>query len=170
MDSTKENPVTELEKDVTVKPVTFEWNSKNKTALFADTITLTPSALNSYGYVPSEHTTYTSSVWNPSSLTSPQTITTGTSAPWATFNPNTTSAKIQLDGENADITVNGWSLVDAVKRIEQRLGLFQPNPELEAEWSDLRELGEQYRQLEQHIKDKQATFDRLKAMPPPEIL
>jgi hypothetical protein len=30
-------------------------------------------------------------------------------------------------------------------------------------------LGEQYRKLEQHIKDTQATFDRIKAMPPPEV-
>jgi len=93
--------------------------------------------------------------------------TTGTSAPWFTSNP--TGAKIQLDGENADIEVNGWSLVDAVKRIEERLGLYQPNPELEREWEDLRALGEQYRKLEQHIRDKQATFDRLKAMPAPDI-
>ena len=115
------------------------------------------------------------------SLTSPYTVTgsmtstaqplyttgTATSAPWFTSNP--TGAKIQLDGEGADITVRGWSLVDAVKRIEERLGLYQPNPELEKEWEDLRALGEQYRKLEQHIKDKQATFDRLKAMPAPDI-
>ena len=98
----------------------------------------------------------------------PNTIyTTGTSAPWMQHNP--TGAKIQLDGENADIMVNDWSPVSAVKRIEERLGLYQPNPELEEEWSDLRALGEQYRKLEQHIKDKQATFNRLKAMPAPEI-
>jgi hypothetical protein len=95
--------------------------------------------------------------------------TAGTNtAPWLTSNP--TGAKITLNGEGADIKVNGWSLVDAVKRIEERLGLFQPNPELEREWEDLRALGEQYRALEQHIKDKQATFDRLKSMPPVENL
>ena len=99
------------------------------------------------------------------SVTSPITVTTatGTSAPWYTFNPTTTSAKIQLDGESADIQVNGWSLVAAVKRIEQRLDLLQPNPELEREWEDLRALGEQYRKLEQHIRDKQATWARLTA-------
>jgi hypothetical protein len=97
------------------------------------------------------------------------TTSTGTAAPWATFNPNSASAKINLTGDEADIEVNGWSLVDAVKRIEKRLDLFQPNPELEAEWAELRELGEQYRKLEQHIKDKQATFDRLKAMPAPSV-
>jgi hypothetical protein len=94
---------------------------------------------------------------------------TGTAAPWATFNPNTTSAKINLTGDEADIKVNGWSLVDAVKRIEQRLDLFQPNPELEKEWADLKKLGERYRKLEQHIRDKQATWDRLKSMPAPDI-
>ena len=92
---------------------------------------------------------------------------TGTSTPWMTQNP--TSTKIQLDGEGADVEVNGWSLVAAVKRIEQRLGLFQLNPELEEEWADLQNLGEQYRKLEQHIKDKQATWDRIKAMPAPNI-
>jgi hypothetical protein len=74
-----------------------------------------------------------------------------------------------LDGEGADVEDNGWSLVDAIKRIEERLGLFQPNPDLEAEWEDLFELGRKYRELEQQIKEKQATWDRLKAMPPPVI-
>ena len=80
-----------------------------------------------------------------------------------------TSAKIQLNGEDADVEVNGWSLVDAVKRIEQRLGLYQPNPELESEWSELRELAQRYQQLEQHIQDKQATWDRIRAMPAPDV-
>ena len=82
---------------------------------------------------------------------------------------NSTGAKIQLDGEEADITIRGWSLVDAIKRIEERLCLYQPNPELEQEWEDLRVLAEKYRKLEQHIRDKQATFERLKAMPAPEV-
>jgi len=114
------------------------------------------------------------------SLTSPYTFTgalgagspnsvytiSGAGSPWYS---NSVSPKIQLDGEDADVEVNGWSLVAAVKRIEHRLGLFQPNPELEKEWSELRELGDQYRKLEQHIKDKQATWDKLKAMPAPDI-
>jgi len=91
---------------------------------------------------------------------------TGFASPWVGANAN---GKIRLEGEDADVEVNGWSLVAAIKRIEQRLGLFQPNPELEAEWTDLQQLGEQYRKLEQHIRDKQATFDRIKAMPPPII-
>ena len=89
----------------------------------------------------------------------------GTSYPWAT----TASAKIKLDGEGADIEVNGKSLMSMIGKIEQRLNILHPNTELEAEWEELRALGEQYRKLEQHIKDKQATWDKLKAMPPPVI-
>ena len=127
---------------------------------------------------PQDTITITSALDN-MTLTSPYTVTgaIGTtttwtaspnSSPWFSSNPTGTSARINLSGENADIEVNGWSLVAAVKRIEERLGLFQPNPKLEAEWEELRDLGEQYRKLEQHIKDKQATFDRIKAMPAPE--
>ena len=94
------------------------------------------------------------------------TSATGTSSPWA-YNP--TSTKIQLDGEGADIRINDWSLIDAIQKIEERLNILHPNTELETEWEELRALGEQYRKLEQHIKDKQATWDKLKAMPPPVI-
>ena len=113
-----------------------------------------------------------SSPYNSVSATGgPYTITggagvTGINSPWATYN---TAPKIRLDGEGADIEVNGWSLVDAIKKIEERLNILHPNTELETEWEDLRELGNRYRELEQHIRDKQATWNRLKAMPPPEI-
>jgi len=89
---------------------------------------------------------------------------TGITSPWAT-----TSTKIQLNGEGADIEVNGWSLIDAIQKIEERLNILHPSDELEAEWAELRALGDQYRRLERHIREKQATWDRLKAMPPPEI-
>ena len=91
---------------------------------------------------------------------------TAINSPWATYNP---APKIRLDGEGADIEVNGWSLVDAIKKIEERLNILHPNTELETEWAELRALGEQYRKLEQHIRNKQATWDRLKSMPPPQI-
>ena len=101
----------------------------------------------------------------------PYTITSGAgvtaiNSPWATYN---TAPKIRLDGEGADIEVNGWSLIESIRRIEERLNILTPNDKLEEEWEELRELGNRYRELEQHIRDKQATWDRLKAMPPPEI-
>ena len=98
----------------------------------------------------------------------PFTFSAGTNtAPWFTQSP--TSAKIKLEGEGADIVVNGSSLVDAINSIKDRLNCLQINPALEKEWDDLRALGDQYRKLEKQILEKQATWDRLKAMPPPEI-
>ena len=97
----------------------------------------------------------TSPLWT--SYTSPQTFN---------LNPTTQSVKIKLDGEGADIEVNGWSLIESIKKIEERLNILTPDTKLESEWEELRALGKQYRKLEQHILDKQATWDRLKTMPP----
>jgi hypothetical protein len=136
-----------------------------------DTITLS-----SVGAVGSNTDWMTASITNLGATTGttyagPYTINasnaTGIANPWVTQSAGAT--KIQLDGKGADIEVNGWSLVAAVKRIEERLGLFQPNPELEKEWSELKQLGDQYCKLEQHIREKQATWDKLKAMPAPEV-
>jgi hypothetical protein len=93
--------------------------------------------------------------------------TTG-NTPWLTQGTNV-APKINLNGEGADIVVNGSSLVDAINSIRDRLNCLQINPELESEWEELRSLGDQYRKLEQQILEKQATWDRLRAMPPPEI-
>jgi hypothetical protein len=139
-----------------------------------DTLTLSSVSAPSSSYGSTDTITLGGSIVNGGvTLTSPYTIGTGFSnttygigSPWM---PTNSAPKIQLDGEDADITVNGWSLVAAVKSIEERLGLYQPNPELESEWAELRELSLQYKKLEQHIRDKQATWDRLKAMPAPDI-
>ena len=90
----------------------------------------------------------------------------GITSPWSTY---TGAPTLNLNGEGADIKVNDWSLVEAIQKIEERLNILHPNTKLEAEWEELRELGTKYRELEQHIKDKQATWDRLKAMPLPKI-
>ena len=87
-------------------------------------------------------------------------------SPWG---PTKVSSKICLDGKDADIEVNGASLMGMIEKIEQRLNILHPNEKLETEWAELRALGDQYRKLEQHILDKQATWDRLKAMPLPAI-
>jgi len=101
------------------------------------------------------------------------TTTTGTGG-YTISNPYTSNpmkvdsgGQLSLQGEKADIDINGKSLKTWMERVEERLNILQPNDKLEEEWEELRSLGEQYRRLEQHIRDKQATWDRLKAMPPP---
>jgi hypothetical protein len=54
-------------------------------------------------------------------------------------------------------------------RIEQQLGILDTDDTLENEWQELRTLGEQYRALQQKIKDKQKTFDILKTLPEPTL-
>jgi len=121
-------------------------------------------------------------VYSNVSLTSPYTIgsginlpnavytTTGTaSSPWTYSSPNTASSKITLQGADADIEINGVSLWTTMQEIANRLNIMQVNPELEVEWKELRELGDQYRKLEKQILEKQATWNRLKAMPAPEV-
>jgi hypothetical protein len=46
--------------------------------------------------------------------------------------------------------------------LEQRLNILRPNTELEAEWDQLRELGDQYRQLETELMEKQKMWNKLK--------
>jgi hypothetical protein len=126
------------------------------------------------------HTVDLSGVYSNVSLTSPYTVSSGINFPNAVYTTSTVNSpwvqsppmagpKIKLDGADADIEINGVSLWATMQEISNRLNIMHTNPELETQWQELRELGEQYRKLEQHIQDKQATFDRIRAMPAPEV-
>ena len=85
-------------------------------------------------------------------------------ANWSTANTLNvpTSGRMELRGEQADIVMNGVSLNDTLKLIQDRLCMLRPNRELEAEWDQLRDLGEQYRKLENQLMEKQQAWDILK--------
>ena len=72
------------------------------------------------------------------------------------------SGTIALEGENADIKVNGESLMETLRSIQDRLNMLRPNLELEAEWDQLKELGDQYRKLEAEFKEKSKMWNVLK--------
>lgn len=82
----------------------------------------------------------------------------------------TSRGVMELQGEDADIKINGRSLMDSIAALEERLNILVPNPELEKEWDELRELGERYRELERKCKQKGEMWKKLKSMPPPEQL
>jgi hypothetical protein len=98
---------------------------------------------------------------------------TGIGVPWTTtsvsdngyaLDPNWVngiSSKIQLDGPEADIEINGESLIDMLRNIEQRLNILKPNPELESEWTELKALGDAYRALEAKIQAKMKTWEAI---------
>ena len=73
-----------------------------------------------------------------------------------------TSGQLNLNGENADIKINGESLLDVIKTLQNRLNVLVPNKALEAEWDELRELGERYRQLEKEFEEKSQAWATLK--------
>ena len=79
------------------------------------------------------------------------------------------SGKLSLRGDTADLDINGKSLKGWMERVEERLNILTPNPELEKEWDDLRRLGERYRKLEKKCKEKADVWKKLKQMPPPKL-
>jgi len=109
-----------------------------------------------------------------SSTSGPYTVTgdvTGISVPWSATGSNTitldhswnkpASGKIKLDGPDADIEVNGESLVTMLRNIEKRLNILKPSKDLESEWEELRMLGDQYRTLEAKIQAKIKTWNAI---------
>jgi hypothetical protein len=79
------------------------------------------------------------------------------------------SGKLSLQGTNADIDINGRSLMKTLDALQERLNMLTPNPEMEAEWDQLRELGERYRELEQQCREKTQMWNKLKSMPKPNV-
>jgi hypothetical protein len=96
---------------------------------------------------------------------------TGIGVPWTGTSSNTitldhswnnqASGKLKLDGPGADIEINGESLIDMLRNIEQRLNILKPNKELEKDWDELKALGNQYRKLEAKIQAKMKTWDAI---------
>jgi hypothetical protein len=96
-------------------------------------------------------------------------VTANWNATTSVYGFNQPSTTITLDGPDADISINGISLVDTLKVLQERLNVLVPNPELEKEWDQLRELREQYRALEHKLKEQGDMWAKLKSMPPSDI-
>ena len=52
-------------------------------------------------------------------------------------------------------------LESGLEKIEERLAILHHNVELEDKWKDLKALGEQYRELEKYIIEKEKTWEIL---------
>jgi|LauGreDrversion4_2_1035121.scaffolds.fasta_scaffold234574_3 hypothetical protein len=127
------------------------------------TISIDPSIYSSYG----------------SSITSPCVISwggTGTSTTcWPTSSNYTISSgaftspgtvKIDTNGiqmeAGTDIKIGDHSLSEVLSRLEERLNILHHNQELEDKWESLRELGNQYRELEKELIEKEKMWKILK--------
>ena len=128
------------------------------------TVTLSPSAatLTSGGYV----------ITNPNGPTYTYTgITAGGGGgygggtgvgSWSSQGSVDTAGVLQLNGDKADIKINGASLNETLKTIQERLNILVPNSKFENEWAELKKLGEQYRKLEAELEEKSRMWTALK--------
>ena len=74
---------------------------------------------------------------------------------------NSLSVKGNADFEG-EVTIKGKSLTDMFEKIEERLAILHPNPELEDKWDELKELGKRYKELEAEIIEKERVWAILK--------
>jgi hypothetical protein len=99
------------------------------------------------------------------------TYTTDTTSPWIATGTNpamvvSQGGSIEIKGEDADIKINGKSMKTWMEAVEERLNILTPNPEMEADWDELQELGERYRVLERKCKEKAQMWAALKKVQP----
>ena len=92
----------------------------------------------------------------------------GTSPGWGNITlaePALNGATLKVNG-NADfegeVTIKGKSLSEMFDKIEERLAILHPNPELEDRWDELKELGKRYKELEAELIEKEKVWAILK--------
>ena len=80
------------------------------------------------------------------------------------INPMTVnqSGRISLQGDDADIEINGESVVGMLKEIRDRLNIIQVSETMEAEWDELRALREQYEAKLAECREKSRAWEMLK--------
>jgi hypothetical protein len=117
-----------------------------------DTITLDPSI-------------YSTSITSPSTITWNSNYTTATNGSWSNT-ANTANVNIDSNGltmkAGTDIVIDGRSLSKSIDAIEERLGILNPNPELEERWDQLKVLRKQYIDLEKDLLEKEKLMKILK--------
>ena len=76
------------------------------------------------------------------------TVANGTGATWANTTKMSAKGELHLEGDTADLVINGVRLSDTLKAINDRLSILQPNPELHSKYDNLRQAYEHYKTLE----------------------
>jgi len=118
----------------------------------------------SYGAMPNVHIGGMSAT-GINVTTSPVWTTNTTAGQYSVVVDNT----VHIRGEDADLLINDKSLKTWMEKVEERLNILTPNPELEKDWDQLRRLGERYRKLEKKCQEQSDMWKRLKSMPAPDL-
>jgi len=72
------------------------------------------------------------------------------------------SPVMEVKGEDADIRINGMSVRDTLRGIQEQLNLLQPDPEMEREWDELRAIRKQYEAKLEECREKSQAWNALK--------
>jgi len=96
-------------------------------------------------------------------------IGTGSPGMWTTGTQINQGGKVHIQGENADLVIGDKSMKAWMEKVEERLNILTPNPELEKDWDKLQELGERYRALERKCKEKAKMWEALKRVQPKQL-
>jgi hypothetical protein len=187
-----EKDINELLKQINGKPLEdthYKWTTTPIESLSSISLSDTGTLHSTYGAVPNvkvsgstisavPNVTVSSGGTGTSANAFWTTTGTGTTGPvWQIANPytimgagqNVQPGKVLIQGKDADLVIGDKSMRDWMEKVEQRLNILTPNPELEKEWDDLRRLGERYRKLEKKCKEKADMWKRLKSMPAPNV-
>jgi len=112
----------------------------------------------SIGAITNTNTNYGFTYTMPNTVTPGYNFTTGT---WT----NNIETKLHVKGDaefEGDVKIKGKSLLELLERLEERLGVYHANEELESKYEELRELSRRYKELESQIKEKEKMWDILK--------
>ena len=72
-----------------------------------------------------------------------------------TFTTSEPNNKLQLNGENADIVINGKSLSMTLEAIQERLLILEPDTKKLEKYAALKKAYEQYKLLEKLLTEKE---------------
>jgi hypothetical protein len=131
-----------------------------------DTITLLdPNNMNSSVYISDSITlpNYSSPSYGINTMPGTYSVNANDMFSWGNVIPNQNALTVKGDADfEGEVTLKGKSLSDMFEKIEERLAILHPNPELEDKWDELKELGKRYRELEAQIIEKEKMWDILK--------
>lgn len=84
---------------------------------------------------------------------------------WTFDNFSNANRTLHVEGDanfNGDIKIKGKSLTESLEKIEEKLAILHPNEELESRWEELRNLRNQYNELEKQLLEKEKVWNILK--------
>ena len=113
-----------------------------------------------YGAIPPASVMTSTGIYD---TASPMTVwtTNGTNTTWSDLSVTKPSSKLTLNGEDADIEINGESLCGMIRGIQERLNILCPDPDIEQEWDELRTIREQYEAKLAECKEKSRVWKAL---------